>query len=113
VAEQLRENLLNCYKALWRVRLKDMRERLRQQDVVEAIALHMFCANLRVKKIAIEILISLCQTRNDHRCGPSFTTDSTRTTDTDARGVLVCWFTDRFCRRLRRCKRRWATSEDS
>ncbi|ELR25601.1 RasGEF domain containing protein [Acanthamoeba castellanii str. Neff] len=67
VAEQLRENLLSCYKALWRVRLKDMRERLRQQDVVEAIALHMFCANLRVKKIAIEILISLCQTRNDHR----------------------------------------------
>ncbi len=112
MAEQLRENLLNCYKALWRVRLKDMRERLRQQDVVEAIALHMFCANLRVKKIAIEILISLCQTRNDHRCGPSFTTGQTcTTTDTDVRAAYS--FTDRFCRRSRRCKRRWATSEDS
>lgn len=43
-----------------------MREQLRDQAVVDAIALHMNCANLRVKKIAIDILITLCQARTDH-----------------------------------------------
>ncbi|KAL6067139.1 Leucine-rich repeat (LRR) protein [Balamuthia mandrillaris] len=65
-AEALRENLLNCYKALWKVRLKSLTEQLVTAEAIKLLTLNLDCQNLRVVKLAIEILARLCEARPEH-----------------------------------------------